>query len=279
MDQAAHREALMREYLLGGLSSAEMEHVEKLLITDDTFYDEIVAFEDELVDRYITNGLSDRERERFETNYLISPERRRQVSFARGLKRYMFERGRPVVEDPLIEDPPVEDFAGDSEPLTARPSRPRFLFTNNRSTLLAIAAMMLAVISGAVWVTVKNWRSDHLRSERSVGLIVTPGTLRGAGQTARVTIPADVGVVELHLRLRGTPSSEPYRAVVGSDTGTVYTSDQLHPNPAEITPTIVVRVPARSVPIGDYQVHLNRITAQGSDEEVDTYNFTVRPGN
>lgn len=254
----------MREYLLGGLSSDQMERVEELLITDDTFYDEVIALEDELIDRYIGDSLSDQDRARFESNFLTTPERHRQVSFARALKKYVSERPRP---EEVIPDPP-----------SGRGSWLGQFIANNRAMVLAVVAVFLLAVSASVWLTLRNWRAGQFGSGPTVAATLIPGTNRGeGGQTTRVTIPADAGKLELSLQLRGATYGAYTAVVVNTDGGaTVFTSGQLYPNLSETPPVVVVDFPAKFVPTGeDYQVILSGVTQQGLSEEIDRYNFRV----
>lgn len=77
----------VRLYLLGQVPPDELAPLEERLLTDSPFYEELLIVEDELIDEYLNDELSQAERENFETHFLAPPERRQKVGFARTLKK------------------------------------------------------------------------------------------------------------------------------------------------------------------------------------------------
>lgn len=75
------RELLLR-YLLGDLSRAERQRIEKEL-AEDARWDTLQALENDLIDAYVRGDLSDVERRQFEQNFLDSPERVERLEVAR----------------------------------------------------------------------------------------------------------------------------------------------------------------------------------------------------
>jgi len=77
---------LIVRYLLGdSLSESEQTEIELRLFGDDEFLEELQAIELQLMARYLRNDLSPREREFFESHFLLSQERRNALEFVRGL--------------------------------------------------------------------------------------------------------------------------------------------------------------------------------------------------
>jgi hypothetical protein len=81
--------ASIRRYLLGDVSDAERGRVEEFLMVDDDFYDRILVEEDELVDAYLDDDLSPEDARRFDTVFLVAPERRAKLRFARTLRSFV----------------------------------------------------------------------------------------------------------------------------------------------------------------------------------------------
>src|ERR687886_587977 len=79
----------LRQYLLGDLSGEARQRVEQRLLTEPDFLDELLLGEEELIDDYVRENLPDDDRLKFERHFLSTPERRRQLSFARALGRYV----------------------------------------------------------------------------------------------------------------------------------------------------------------------------------------------
>jgi CHAT domain-containing protein/tetratricopeptide (TPR) repeat protein len=87
----------VKRYLLKQLSDPEQQEIELRLLTDDDFSAELDAAEDELIDEYLANELSPDERERFEQNFLTTPERNSKLKSGQAMKRH-FDR---MAHDPL----------------------------------------------------------------------------------------------------------------------------------------------------------------------------------
>ena len=78
-------EAVLRRYLLGELSEAELDRVEERLFAaaDRDSEEQLSPAEDELIDSYVRGELSASEREHFESWFLTSPRRRERLELAR----------------------------------------------------------------------------------------------------------------------------------------------------------------------------------------------------
>lgn len=80
-------ESLIRRYLLGGLMEDERQEVEKRLMTDNDFFDRTLLVEDDLIDQYARDELSERDRKLFEQTILSTPDGRERVMLADNLIR------------------------------------------------------------------------------------------------------------------------------------------------------------------------------------------------
>lgn len=79
----------IRSYLLNRLSSSKQQAVELQLLSDETFADELEIVEDELIDEYLKNELSRKERASFEKYFLAHEARRRKLQAGEALKRHL----------------------------------------------------------------------------------------------------------------------------------------------------------------------------------------------
>ena len=79
----------IKSYVLGETDEAESEAIEKMMLTDDELFEELLMIEDQVIDQYLTQKLSPELRSRFEKNFLVTPERFEQVKFARAFDRYV----------------------------------------------------------------------------------------------------------------------------------------------------------------------------------------------
>src|SRR2546430_938249 len=79
----------IKKYLLGQLAGADLAEIERRVLTDDEFYEEVQIMEDELVDEYINSELSPDERHLFERNFLADPESLNKLRLGRALDRHL----------------------------------------------------------------------------------------------------------------------------------------------------------------------------------------------
>ncbi len=78
-------------YFLGELSEEEQTQLEEQYFDDDECFDQLLAFEEELIDDYVQGELPPHARERFETYFLTTAERREKVEFAKALQKVVSE--------------------------------------------------------------------------------------------------------------------------------------------------------------------------------------------
>ena len=76
---------LFRRYLLGDLPSRQREELEIEYLSNETLFVEVQAAEDDLIDAYIRDELSRKERRQFEKQFLVSQERREKIALANAL--------------------------------------------------------------------------------------------------------------------------------------------------------------------------------------------------
>lgn len=106
----------IRRYLLGESSPADREQIEERLFREKDFSDELSLCENELIDDYAQNLLSEHERELFEKNFAYSPERLQNLLLAQAAIKYAKANlGESAVSDstsvhqptPLLTDKPA----------------------------------------------------------------------------------------------------------------------------------------------------------------------------
>lgn len=135
---------LIRQYLLGELNDEQTRReIETMLLTDDDFAEEIAICEDELIDGYVVGRLSAVERDKFENYFLISPDRRQKLEFARGFKSHL-EEHLPVGERATETTKSKEKNAGGKTFF-------QWLWANSAARATALAAALLLVAGAGVW--------------------------------------------------------------------------------------------------------------------------------
>ncbi len=87
MEERNADQVLIRKYLLCAIGEEEREAVERRMLTDTEFFEQVELAEDDLVDDYADNTLSPDERKKFEASFLTTPEGRQQVNLAFVLRK------------------------------------------------------------------------------------------------------------------------------------------------------------------------------------------------
>jgi hypothetical protein len=76
---------MIAEYLLGGLNERQQEELEARYFADDALFEQLLAVEVELLDRYACEQLTAAARARFEEHFLKSPARCARLGFSKAL--------------------------------------------------------------------------------------------------------------------------------------------------------------------------------------------------
>lgn len=140
MTAELNNERLIVRYLLGDLPEDQLVAIEDRAFADKDYLALITAVENDLIDEYVRYELSATERQQFERQFLASAERRKRVEFAKALARVPSEPAKSSWRDSLYA-----------------------LITGlNPAARFAVAAVMLLVVAGGMWLLVETLR---LRSQ------------------------------------------------------------------------------------------------------------------
>ncbi|HKV38715.1 MAG TPA: tetratricopeptide repeat protein [Blastocatellia bacterium] len=91
-----------RLYLLGELNGSQRDQIEERILLDNDCFEQMSLEEDSLIEEYLDDGLTSKERDRFENYYLIAPEHRAKLKFAQTLQKYVSLRVPEPVPPPII---------------------------------------------------------------------------------------------------------------------------------------------------------------------------------
>ena len=279
-------------YLLGLLPAEETERLDEASIADDEFAARLRIGETDLVDRYVGGTLDGETLQRFESHYLSSPRRRRNVRFA---VSFLWAVDRAAALNDGIEE-------DDSTPVPANDQDDRRPSVSSR---LVVAAAMWLVLCGALLFQSGLLRSgvnvtsdnrartpefrpgerpaagapDPARSDAVAGplstLVLFPQT-RDVGPVPSLAIPAGVENAAFELRLE---SIDFPRYEVGlkdpASNQVVWRSGSMSPTPSSQTPAIVVLVPIRVLKPQHYSLTVMG-RRSGDTEVVGSYTFQVQ---
>jgi hypothetical protein len=232
--------------LLGRLPEADEEQFELRLLSDSAFGEEFDTVVDEITDQYLSNELTDDERERVQQYFLSSPERQHKLEFAAELlRRAEAERGpkkdaRPGLLDQIAAFWQRQSFAQ-----------------------VAMTAAAVIIVAGIIYVLTRD-NSTYLAlnlaistAERAEGSAAQPVKLPpNTGLKITLTIPESArGAKDYVARLAG-----------GND----LKIEQQTPE------TLTVTIPAGSLTPGTYAIQLFKVKADNTTERIPgNYYFAV----
>jgi hypothetical protein len=314
MSGSVEAEISMKQYLLGELAEPQQQELEQGLMTSNECFDRLLVAEDELIDDYLRGTLSAREEEKFDDFFLRAPERRRKLRFFRSLLKYVgantedsktiwrwpeFLTFRPfphrIIEGSLAAALSLMVLGGSW--LTFRIQHLNHLLEQARSQTVPAGERD----DGQRQLVQLLARNDQLTSEvqfhkgqravleqeltrasalrRSSPLMIPfpliSGTVRSGGEMKKVTIPPRADWVQLQLDL-GASDYTSYQAVLQKFEGegiSSWTTPKI--KTADDTEAIVLALPAKFLPHGDYVLKLSGIPAVGDPENIGSYTFRV----
>ena len=174
-------DARLRQYVLGELDEERRGELEERLIVEPDLFERLGPTEDELLEDYLENVLTPKERVAFERHFLTNEDRRWQLGFVRLMKEHSSsmasgatEGGHVSLADPIVErlshSATANTIVGGVSTIEARGEpkvvswaslvrRARFV---GRSPMwsAALAASLVVFLAGSSWFVVR---------ERSVG--------------------------------------------------------------------------------------------------------------
>jgi hypothetical protein len=245
-----------RDYLLGSLGAERRTAVEEQILVDPSVYEELLAAEEELIDQYVHGGLSKAEQHQFETHFLITAERHKNLRFGRLLKRYIDSHRVAVPNQAAV---------------------PFHLTSFSRGPAIAVAAGIAACLGLLFlgWHVVRKPTVSTAGQSTSRVMVVSlaPGSTRSAGVTQRVTVPPTG--VNLKLELEVTNTSFPnYKSQL------LRGSEPLQTNELKMEAkgnhnVVPLTITAEKLSPGEYSVRLCGVSDSGKKAFLDSYSFTV----
>ena len=245
----------IKKYLLGQLAGADLAEIERRVLTDDEFYEEVQIMEDELVDEYVNADLSAEERRLFEKNFLADPESRNKLRLGRALDRH-------------LSDQPLKRH---------QPALFPFLPFRNPIVSYSLAAAVLVIVGVVSWVAFRTWRNSTPREPGKILAIeLTPGLTRDEGEIKKFAISPGTDSVELELRIVSVDQYQSYRAVLQTTEGSEnFRIDGLRATTKDSRVVVPFRLAAGLLSRGDYYVKLSGLNPRGEYEDVDRYTFRI----
>ncbi|HEY2934814.1 MAG TPA: hypothetical protein VGK99_24020 [Acidobacteriota bacterium] len=298
-------------YLAGELSEEEKLRLEAQYFSDEAAYEELRAFEDELIYDYLRGGLREEERRIVEARVLATPEGRRRLQLAQALML-------------KLSPGPASATEGHSAAVSRITTTKGTIFTFSRwrgSHYLALAAMLLLFVA-SIWLLVRklqplpdssgvaqqpngipNLAGSHVRPpppmpqpdqsqtrrppigppgsrasvSSSLTIALAPGMARGGGEPNRVKIPAGTEKLTFVLGIPRGRVYGAYRVTLETAEGReIFHRNNIRPRSSAASEAVVsLTVPAGGLRTGDYLFLLHGIGTAGAAEEVADYTVTI----
>ena len=271
-------DALLREFLLGKLADEERERIEGLFLTDSPTRERVLALEQDLIDDYLEDSLSQGDKERFLARYAQTDEQRRKLRITGAIKDWAVREARA----PHPAAPTVSVW---SRFWTWLRLKPRFVVP------IAVT-IAIAIVLAIVWLNSRTEQRKHLAIEQELAQLNSPASLRevppemtsfdlrpvsvrSVGAQAELKIPAGIRLIELQLPWIQNERYSMYQAVVRrvSDRESFTISNLQAESDGRYT--IRLRLPAQMLTRGDYQINLIGVAADGSTSSSEEYSFVV----
>ena len=310
MTENVENEISMKQYLLGELTEAEQQQLEERLMTSSECFELLLIAEDELVDEYVRGTLSAREQERFNDYFLCTPERRQKLTFSRSLQKYILNKAdRP---GPVWAWPSFLAFLRAPDPIMGWSLAAALLlivFVGSWSTLKIWRLQHQPMVpAGREQDLQRQLAQLHERNDQSnrelqrqqnqraaleqelaalktstsqhsspsmIAFALTPGMVRDMEGMKKVAIPAGTMWVQLQLDL-GADDYNRYDAVLQKAEGDeIWNQSTPKVKMKGNIEVVVLTLPAKLLPHGDYILKLSGMTTRGNLEDIDKYYFRV----
>ena len=251
-----------RRYLLAQMSDTEMCAVEEELLGSDSFLEQFLAAEGELIDEYVRGELSPDDQASF-LHYLSRlPDRQQALRFAHALKDFT-DTSTPV-----------------SKPYTFRAFAP--------TGLLAAATLVFAVVSAWSLVELSSARKE---AELARGEAAASGTLRarvgeaGGSESVRLTagrlrsveglsaieLPAEPRIVSFELDMSADDYQSYYVAIYNSDAVELLSLGGLRASASSEQVLLRFSVSSEHFQAGDFFISLMGVAGDGRVEPLARY--------
>lgn len=272
--------------------------VEQRLLTEPDFLEELLAGEEELIDDYVGDELSGDERLKFERHFLSTPERRRQLSFARALNRYVSESetkevvGQEEASAPTTLAPtPALSSAPTPAPTPATTLKPtlkptlaerlRALFGGGGFAPRAAVGLAALAVVAVTLLSIPQLRTLIFHARTSPPKTFATITLtagageRGAGaNVVKVSVPLKEDALKIFLTLPdGSPAAARYGVELEDEKGQVEPFEAT----AQDARTVSVVIPSERLARGQYVLRLHATGADGTEQRVQggSYRFNA----
>jgi hypothetical protein len=283
--QRGHEEVRLRRYLLGELDDQMMDQVEIRLLRDKNYADLLLMTEDNLIDDYVFEGLSESELESFKSKFLVNDERRNKIMIARAMEVYVDERSG---NQPDREPARLSQLWHNSVP-----------FLQHHKLAVAFSVLIIVLLAIFVPLLLSSLAPDGGRSplqarradierritelnrkntaaQQLVQVFLQPLVLREGSEIRKLVTTNETRPININLQLPSGNRHQNYRAVVQTVEGTeLFAIADLKAGEGAESSIVAFKLTADVLPQGDYQIKLLADSSENITSEVARYNLRV----
>ena len=240
--------------MLGVLDADRKTQLEEQILSAPETYEELLLVEEELIDQYVAGGLSELERRQFETHFLITAERQKNLRFGQLLNRYV--NSHPFLENSA---PAKKSLTFSMLPAAGRPVM-----------TFGIVGVVLLGVALLCWLGYRRPQS-RLTQQRDEPVVVV--TLAPAA-APHVNVPPKGYDLKLELEL-ANPSFRNYKSELFRENTSVQTRGELRVEPKGEQYIVPVTITGEVLSPGDYELKLSGVSESGANEFIEKYSFRV----
>jgi hypothetical protein len=268
-------DASLREYLLGKMDDAERERIENLFLSDSQAKERLLAAEQDLIEDYLEDSLTNEDKKRFLSIFAQTDEQRRKLRITKSIKDWA------LTEASVPQPVPAKESSWD-----------RFFASLRLQPAFAVSivlVMALGVVLFFLWSNSRSEKQRRVAIEQELAaynsperlrevpsnlstLDLRPGTLRSV-ERERELRRVENQLVELRLPWIQKERYATYRAEVRRSVDDE--SFTIRNVQADNSGTIRLRIPPQFLSAGQYQINLSGITSDGTPGPAEQYNFVV----
>jgi len=245
----------IREYLLGNLSEEDQRLADERLLTESGFLDDLLAGEDDLIDDYVCDDLSQGNRSKFEQHFLCTPERQQKLKFAIALNRYVSNVPQPGKPTPFTWG---ERFRA---------------FWIGLTPALRYASVFAAIAFGVAIILVAIPKTIPPKTFATVTLSLSSGNRADSTIATKVNLAQNIDALKAILTLPSLPEpARGYRVELIDSEGQTRPVEVL----TKDANTLTVIIPAKRLARGEYALRLYVANSDGVEQRINGgYLFVV----
>ena len=267
-------DALLREYLLGKVSDEEEQRIENLFLTDPHMRESVLAIEQELIDDYLEDSLTEEDKERFVSRFAQTDEQQRKLRVTKSIIDWAVTEGTK----PQAVAATVSIWSRLGARLRLKPV---FIVPITVTLLIVLAILSLRSFIEQRRHFAIQQELAQLNSPASLrevppqmsALELRPVTVRSFERQTELKKSADIQFVELRLPWVREDRYSTYQVEVSRVGGEkLFTIPNVQTEDGNV---IRIRLPARILSRGHYHVFLSGVANDGVPGPAEEYSFAV----